>query len=54
MTWVKVRPGQRINHRPGSQLEGGSVVQLDDREAARLAERQIVDVVPAPKKKTSK
>lgn len=49
MTWVKVRDGQRINHGPGVQLEGGSVIELDDREASALAEQALVDVVPAPK-----
>lgn len=51
MTWVKVLDGQRINHGPGVQLEGGSVVEMDDREAARLLSRRIVEAVEPPAKK---
>ena len=50
MTWVKVTDGQAVNHK-GQQLEGGSVLDVEDRLAAKWLERQVVMPAKAPAKK---
>jgi hypothetical protein len=53
VTWIKVADGQAVNHN-GQYLEGGSVLDVEDRLAAKWLERQIVMPAKAPAKKTSK
>ena len=55
MTWVKVADGQAVNHN-GQQLEAGSLLNVEDRLAAKWIERQFVTPAKAPatKAKASK
>ena len=52
MTWVKVIEGQAVNHN-GQQLEGGSLLDVEDRLAAKWIERRLVTTVTAPAKKAT-
>lgn len=53
MTWVKVADGQAVNHN-GQYLEGGSLLNVEDRLAAKWLERQMVTAAKAPAKKATK
>ncbi len=53
MTWVKVVHGQAVNH-DGQYLEGGSLLNVEDRLAAKWLERQVIQSATAPARKTAK
>lgn len=53
VTWVKVGDGQAVDHN-GQQLEAGSLLNVEDRLAARWLERQLVTPAKAPAKKATK
>ncbi len=53
MTWVKVADGQAVNHN-GQYLEGGSLLDVEDRLAAKWLERQVVLPARAPRVKSVK
>ena len=53
MTWVKVADGQAVNHN-GQYLEGGSVLDVEDRLAQKWLERQLVMPAKPPAKKATK
>ncbi len=53
MTWVQVADGQAVNHN-GQYLEGGSVLDAEDRLAQKWLERQVVMPAKAPAKKPAK
>ncbi len=50
MTWVKVAPGQAVNHN-GQHLEAGSLLDAEDRLAAKWLERQLVMPARPPARK---
>lgn len=52
MTWVEVAKGQAVNHN-GQYLEGGSLLDVEDRLAAKWVERQVVLPAKPPAKKTA-
>jgi hypothetical protein len=53
VTWVKVADGQAVNHN-GQYLEGGSLLNVEDRLAAKWLERRYVLPAKPPAKKASK
>ncbi len=53
MTWVKVADGQAVNHN-GQRLEAGSLLNVEDRLAAKWLERQCVLPAKAPAKRAAK
>jgi hypothetical protein len=53
VTWVEVADGQAVNHN-GQQLESGSLLNVEDRLAAKWIERQFVTPAKAPATKASK
>ncbi len=50
MTWVKVADGQAVNH-DGQYLEGGSLLEVEDRLAEKWLERQVSSVRAGPRKR---
>ena len=53
MTWVKVADGQAVNH-DGQHLKAGSLLNVEDRLAAKWLERQLVLPARAPAKKATR
>ncbi len=53
MTWVRVADGQAVNH-DGQYLKGGSLLDVEDRLAAKWLERQVVLPARPPAKKATK
>jgi hypothetical protein len=52
VTWVKVADGQAVNHN-GQYLEGGSLLNVEDRLAAKWLERRCVLPAKAPASKAT-